>query len=130
MASTTTAERTTDAMAVVSKLAAAGCTGQTDTTHDGSVQAFDIGVKPSSKAECAMDGERVAVEVYADHDQIAMLEQVAKGMGCQVAKSILKQDHFSYYYATGENFYVTVKTPARLDKVASALQVDPHTGTC
>jgi hypothetical protein len=85
------------------KLAPLGCAAKPAQTG-----GIDYGnIKPVNSLECTINGENIEIDEYLNAQQVAYEEDIAKGVGCSLAKQLGIRD---IYYVRGYNWTVTPNT--------------------
>jgi hypothetical protein len=76
------------------------------------------GIQPVGSLDCTINGEPTEIDEYRNSQQVASQEQLAAGMGCQIARQFGVKDG---YYVVGENWTVTPKTNGTAQQIEQAI---------
>ena len=109
------APRTFTAHQVADKLSSLGCSAKPPDTTD----TIDLGdIKPKASLECTINGEDIGIDEYATADQVKHNLNLAKGIGCEIAKEFGVSEAF---YVLANNVMVTPDTRSTAEQVKNAI---------
>ena len=103
---------------IAAKLQPLGCAA----TPPTSASIDNIGIKPKTELRCTISGENVGIDEYANAEQVSYTMNLAKTVGCSMAKSFGvtgDQD-----YVLGETTMVTAQTPGTSQAIKNAIGDD------
>jgi hypothetical protein len=79
------------------------------------------GIKPVNSLDCTINGEDVGIDEYLTAEQLAYNMNLAKGVGCSIAKQF---GVTVAYYVNGYNWSVTPKTAVTAGQIKNAIADD------
>jgi hypothetical protein len=76
------------------------------------------GIKPVNSVECTINGEDISIDEYLNAQQVAYQADLAKGVGCSLAKQFGISD---LYDVQGYNWTVTPKTASTAQAIQNTI---------